>query len=372
MPISLRNFSELVSEINAAAAGFPDWEPVLTKIVAAAKCDSAGLLIAASTASRLDPVYVGIAADMIARYNDHYHRVDPIAHAIRQNGESGIWDDDELVPWAINRRTETYNDWAIPGGIRDGVFASISDHAIGTTALCITRERRGDMSNAKRLLVLLEPHLRRAIHIQAHLGERGGLYSGSLDALDLISHGIVLLDENGKVTFRNAAAIQILRSSGTLGVDRNQHLRAVLSANDRALQKMLGQALRGVDGVRPAGSAAISRPAPRRALLLHVLPLNRSDIGPPAAMVVVVDPEKQPEPSTRFLQRTFNLTEAEAEVAKSVMDGLGLQHAADKLSVSLPTVRTHLQHAFDKTGVHRQAALVRLLLAVHGALAISE
>ena len=37
---------------------------------------------------------------------------------------------------------------------------------------------------------------------------------------------------------------------------------------------------------------------------------------------------------------------------------------SEKLSVSLVTVRTHLQHVFDKTDTHRQAELVRLLLVL--------
>lgn len=37
---------------------------------------------------------------------------------------------------------------------------------------------------------------------------------------------------------------------------------------------------------------------------------------------------------------------------------------SDELSVSLATVRTHLQHVFDKTETHRQAELVRLLLVL--------
>jgi DNA-binding CsgD family transcriptional regulator len=57
----------------------------------------------------------------------------------------------------------------------------------------------------------------------------------------------------------------------------------------------------------------------------------------------------------------FNLTEAESVVARSVQRGHGLHPVADELSVSLATVRAHLQHVFEKTGTHRQAELVRLL-----------
>nr|WP_324683339.1 LuxR C-terminal-related transcriptional regulator [Mycobacterium sp. 94-17] len=37
---------------------------------------------------------------------------------------------------------------------------------------------------------------------------------------------------------------------------------------------------------------------------------------------------------------------------------------AESAAVSITTVRTHIQRIFRKTGTHRQAELVRLLVAV--------
>ena len=66
------------------------------------------------------------------------------------------------------------------------------------------------------------------------------------------------------------------------------------------------------------------------------------------------------------LRRIYGLTRAESQVAMRVLNGDGLAPIAEELSVSLTTVRTHLQRIFDKTGTHRQAELVRLLLTVSG------
>ncbi|MGK6315737.1 LuxR C-terminal-related transcriptional regulator [Neorhizobium sp. DT-125] len=68
------------------------------------------------------------------------------------------------------------------------------------------------------------------------------------------------------------------------------------------------------------------------------------------------------------LQRLYRLTKAEAAVAVRITRGDGLQSVADALSLSLSTVRTHQQRVFEKTGTHRQAELVRLLLGVQGGL----
>jgi DNA-binding CsgD family transcriptional regulator len=57
------------------------------------------------------------------------------------------------------------------------------------------------------------------------------------------------------------------------------------------------------------------------------------------------------------------LTATEAEVALRISRGISLKQISDELSVSYETIRTHVQHVFDKTDTHRQGELVRLLLA---------
>jgi DNA-binding CsgD family transcriptional regulator len=58
------------------------------------------------------------------------------------------------------------------------------------------------------------------------------------------------------------------------------------------------------------------------------------------------------------------LTNAEADVALRVVRGDGLKPISADLALSMATVKTHLHHIFDKTDTHRQAELVRLLLAI--------
>jgi DNA-binding CsgD family transcriptional regulator len=63
------------------------------------------------------------------------------------------------------------------------------------------------------------------------------------------------------------------------------------------------------------------------------------------------------------LRSLFNLTRAEAKFAIEILNADGIQAAADRLSISRATARTHLSRIFEKTGTKRQAALVRLLLS---------
>ena len=62
------------------------------------------------------------------------------------------------------------------------------------------------------------------------------------------------------------------------------------------------------------------------------------------------------------LRRRFRLSKAEARVAKLLADGLAPRVIAEKLNVSIHTVRSQLQSIFQKTETSRQAELTSLIL----------
>ncbi len=58
----------------------------------------------------------------------------------------------------------------------------------------------------------------------------------------------------------------------------------------------------------------------------------------------------------------YALTRREAEVAAEMIQGQSDQQIADKFFVSFSTVRTHIKHIYEKTGVHSRAALCHQIL----------
>jgi DNA-binding CsgD family transcriptional regulator len=57
----------------------------------------------------------------------------------------------------------------------------------------------------------------------------------------------------------------------------------------------------------------------------------------------------------------FKLTPAELRVASAIIDIGGVPDVASVLGISETTVKTHLQHLFEKTGTNRQADFVKLV-----------
>jgi DNA-binding CsgD family transcriptional regulator len=94
--------------------------------------------------------------------------------------------------------------------------------------------------------------------------------------------------------------------------------------------------------------------------------------GGAGALVLVRDPADLPTLSGDALHGLYGLTPAEARVATRIARGQTVGSIAGSLGVRRATVRTQLQQALLKTGTHRQADLVRLLLAGTTGLAAED
>ena len=57
----------------------------------------------------------------------------------------------------------------------------------------------------------------------------------------------------------------------------------------------------------------------------------------------------------------YKLTPAEVRVLMAIVEIGGVPEVAPVLGISETTVKTHLQHLYEKTGTNRQADLVKLV-----------
>lgn len=221
--------------------------------------------------------------------------------------------------------------------------------------------------------MLLLPHLRRAVTISNVLEARAIESTRMAEALDALPCSIVLTNSEGGILHANRTAERMLQNgnavrgtSGVLGASvpaAAQELRKAirLAAQDEAT---LGKA--GL-GIRLTGPQILP-------MFAHVLPLNGGDLRArlqPEAMAAVfigssmaTVSDVTPSEAKEYLHRRFGLTNAEADVALSILKGDGRAAAGARLGITATTVRAHLSRIFEKTGVRRQAELVRVLM--HG------
>lgn len=66
------------------------------------------------------------------------------------------------------------------------------------------------------------------------------------------------------------------------------------------------------------------------------------------------------------LKRRFSISARETEVLGSLQDGLTNQEIADRLFVSITTVKSHLSHLYEKTGTRNRVELLRIIRSDEG------
>jgi DNA-binding CsgD family transcriptional regulator len=189
-------------------------------------------------------------------------------------------------------------------------------------------------------------------------------------ALDSLRCGAILLDGAARVCGTNERAAALLeRGQGILVESGN--LRAEDPRETPALRNLLrGATARGSSG----GVLALSRGSRPHPLVVSASPLRPRESRAPwlpvaRALVLVSDPEELPVVHEAALRALYGLTPCEARVASMLAHGEKIGTIATSLGVQRTTVRTHVQRALEKTGTHRQADLVRLLLMGHRSLA---
>jgi DNA-binding CsgD family transcriptional regulator len=99
-------------------------------------------------------------------------------------------------------------------------------------------------------------------------------------------------------------------------------------------------------------------------MVAHVIPIRLSarDIFARSAAALVLTPVTLPHAlPVELVQSLFDLTPAEARVARKLASGLAVDDIATAAGVSPNTTRTHVRGVLEKTGCSRQSEVVALL-----------
>jgi DNA-binding CsgD family transcriptional regulator/PAS domain-containing protein len=274
----------------------------------------------------------------------------------------------ELV--SLKAGSEFDADWMRPYQMDDGLFVRLTNGATPTCFLMAAPKRSESFDTPERVKLMsdLVPHLQQALRMQEKLAALADCAVELAGALEVVRRGVIIVAGEHLVINLNSAAEHILRAEDGLCM-RSGRIAATTTHADQELYRAIHDALVGErSSVRTGRSLTCFRPSGKRPYVIHVLPSHRRNADEPLrqsmALVLIIDPEDEPEPTAVMLRRLYHLTEAETQVALHVMHGADLKQIAEELSISYTTVRTRLQHVFDKTDTHRQAELVRLLLAL--------
>jgi DNA-binding CsgD family transcriptional regulator len=364
--VTVELFSRLVSGIYAAAVTPQHWGPALRDVVGTLDGTGGGVVSAdGSSRWQLEPV---LAPEAAKSYAEHYSLLDDVLAAVEKGPVGAVRTGSELI--LPRQHTEFHADWIRPNELEDGLFVRLNS---GTTTSCFVvasprRSESFDTPERVKLLSGLVPHMQQALRTQDKLTALANSAVEMAGALEVVRHGVVIVAGEHRVINLNSAAERIFRAADGLCM-RSGRIAATGTHTEQELHCAIRNALAGERStVRTGRSLTCVRPSGKRPYVIHVLPSYRRDadepLRQPMALILVIDPEDEPVPAAALLRRLYHLTKAEAEVALHIMHGADLKQISEELSISLTTVRTHLQHVFDKTDTHRQAELVRLLLVL--------
>ena len=186
-----------------------------------------------------------------------------------------------------------------------------------------------------------------------------------LTVVDQLEQGIVVADEGAGVHFLNRAARDLV-ARGAVRI-QGGCLRASEPRDTATLHQAIGASAAG--GARASVARLIGRQAQRLLMIAAPMPLDALDARQRLVVVLLIDPVDARLPDPALLRRQFDLTPAEAALAGEILRGDGLSACAARLGIKPSTARTHLRRVFEKTGTHRQAELVRLLVLCRPILA---
>jgi DNA-binding CsgD family transcriptional regulator len=362
--VGIDDFSRIVSAIYASALTPDNWIVAMADVRRTLDAQSAGLLLADGSGRSIKSA--SLPSDAQKAYLEYYRQIDYVLDAVEKGPVGLIQSGQPLV--ALKARSEFDADFMRPHQMDDGLFVRLTDGSMPTCFLVAAPKRAEPFDTAERvkLISALVPHLQQALRTQVHIENFAQDASGIARAVDSVRHGIVVVGAGSVVIHMNSAAERILKCGDGLCIRSGRVEATCASANAELSRSIVGALLEHESSPRGGDSFLCRRPSGKRPYVIHVLPFSPTgeNMSGTRALVVLVDPEQQPEPPTQLLRRTYGLTNAEADVALRVVRGDGLKPICEELSLSMATVKTHLQHVFDKTDTHRQAELVRLLLTI--------
>jgi DNA-binding CsgD family transcriptional regulator/PAS domain-containing protein len=312
----------------------------------------------------------GLDQDFKRRYFETYVKFDPVTPAQYLFEVGEVFSTVDLISYDEFLETRFYKEWAKPQGLIEHIGTMLDKTTTSFAAFGVFRrdeEGPADQETYRRMRLIV-PHIRRAALIGNVIDLHKSEVASLADAFDGLADGVFLVDASARIVFANTAG-QAIIDEGSVLRDRGRTLAAVDPQVDRMLRDVFRAALGGDVEVGTQGVAVPLLAAGDDRWFAHILPLTsgarrRAGDSFSATAAVFLRKVKFEAPSPmKLMAKLYKLTPSEIRVLASLIDVGGVPAVAKQLGLSENTVRTHVQHVFEKTDVRRQVDLVTLVAA---------
>jgi DNA-binding CsgD family transcriptional regulator len=359
---------ELIGLIYDAALDASRWPDTLSRVADAVGAQAISLDIYDAAAQTFDGIAPRTDPDFLQSYAEYWAARNQLWALSAGVPVGKLFTTDDFMPRDQFIRSEFYNDWCRPQG-KDATLATnvlVDGASSAVAAVYRPWDGAGSFADGERkLFAALTVHLQRAVQLHLRTAHLSLGLASSFDMLNHVQQGVLLVDPNARLLFANTIGESLLAKADGLLVDH----AGLCAATPAATARLRGQ-IRACRTNPDGGRVSLPRREGRSPVEALILPfqseIHRPGVLRPAAIVFLTDTEHALSLRAETLRKAFALTPAEAAFVLEIVKGDGRQAAADRLGISVATARTHLMHVFEKTGVRRQAELVRLVLETSG------
>jgi DNA-binding CsgD family transcriptional regulator len=358
---------ELLRLTYECAADPRHWPLLLEEFAKTFKAESAALVVQDLKDSRGSVVENwGVEPLWQSRYAEHYAATNVWTQRAEHLLQPGVpLASERLITDSEMVKTEFYNDFLRPQNSFYGFGGALLREDSVSSFITALRSKKAGPYRAPELLLLaqLMPHLRSALRLRQRIAGLEQQVSQLSSALDHLAQGMIIASQKAQVIFMNRRAETIIREKDGLWLAPDG-----LCASRAVETGQLRESIARVATVQnhPGSILSLDRAGkgPLKLLIAPLLPSLGHFVRKPAALIWIAFPEPVAVTSPALLERLFQFTRAEARLAAALLEGKSLQEFSAEAGVTLHTAKTHLKNLFTKTGVSRQAGLVRLVLNV--------
>lgn len=368
----------LIGDIYDAALDPSRWTAVLQKTRDVVGGSAAAVFSKDARSKSLNVYYHcgGIDPHFQQLYFDQYDKLDPStsAHVLSEIGQPIATAD--VMALEDFEKTRFFQEWGRPQGLVDFAAAALDKTPTGAALFGVFRQaRHGLVDDDTRWRVRqIVPHIRRAMLIGKTIEMKSAEADAFADTLDGLSAGMFLVDGEGRIIHANASGRALLSDGAALcGV--HGRIKPTDAAAARALKEIVAASKDGDEtlGVKGIAVPITGRDGERYAA--HVLPLTSGKrrraqaCYSAVAAVFVRKAEIETSSPPEVIAKHYGLTPSELRVLLAIVEIGGVRETSDALGIGEATVKTHLHRVFGKTGMSRQADLVKLVASFSSPLA---
>lgn len=374
--VNSASLDKLLDQIYGAAVEFGQWPHILEYLTRELKASFCEIRVQSPETGAIDFwCCPGSPPNYQQAYREEFAGIDPILSYLATSPAGTLLNTESDSPRDRFERSEFFRQFLAPQAIAVsicGLLCKFDDRVV----LFEIHFPDSPAKSETRLVRMLMPHLQRSIRINRQILQLRNRIDAANEALNRLPIGVIFLDSAGKPVLINREAEKLVLEDNGLMIGDNR-----FSLADRQEAGMLNQLIAEAEQspVRKGGSLITSHSDPASSLNILVVPVNVSsdlnlgvDEGSAAIALFISRTDQQFVLPVDILKRLFGLTNAEAMVAAELANGNSTGEIARLMSLSKNTIRNHLKSCFVKTGVSRQAELVKLILSGVPALAGDE